>query len=161
MVEEKFLVDILNPGGGQQRGKAPRWMKLTESQLARHRENRRKVRRKIPDLEAGLIKKTSPCWEGINIPNTDHILRAVCVPDSKGLRSRENGAVRQYKYVDELFAELDLAVLGGKSRDVKCHRRALTSGLRLVDEAIIPTAEAHKWTTVRQRWSEHWMMWED
>ncbi len=53
--------------------------------------------------------------------------------------------MRQYKYVDELCAKLELAVLGGNSRKVKCHRKALTSGLRLVEEAIIRTAEAHKW----------------
>jgi hypothetical protein len=43
-------------------------------------------------------------------------------------------------------AELELAVLGGNSREVKCQRRALTSGLRLAEEAIMRTAEAHKWT---------------
>jgi L-rhamnose isomerase len=39
-----------------------------------------------------------------------------------------------------------LAVLGGNSREVKCQRRALTSGLRLAEEAIIRTAKVHKWT---------------
>jgi hypothetical protein len=64
----------------------------------------------------------------------------------KELRSKENEAIRQYKYVDELCTELELAVLGGNSREVKCHRRALMSGLRSAEEAIIWTAKAHKWT---------------
>jgi hypothetical protein len=48
--------------------------------------------------------------------------------------------------VDKLCAELELAVLGGNTREVKCQRRALTSGLRQAGEAIVFTAEAHKWT---------------
>jgi hypothetical protein len=43
-------------------------------------------------------------------------------------------------------AELEFAVLGGNSGEVKCHRRALTLGLRSVEEAIARTDEAHKWT---------------
>ncbi len=31
-------------------------------------------------------------------------------------------------------------------REVKCQRRALTSGLRQAEEAIVRTAEAHRWT---------------
>jgi len=46
----------------------------------------------------------------------DHTLRTVLVSDSKGLRSQENEAVRQFKYVDELCAELELAVLWDNSR---------------------------------------------
>jgi hypothetical protein len=80
------------------------------------------------------------------VPEVDHTLRTVPDPDSKGLRSQENEAVRQFKYVDELCAELELAVLGGNTCEVKCQRRALTSGLRLAEEAIMRTAEAHKWT---------------
>ncbi len=57
----------------------------------------------------------------------------------KELRSKENEAIWQYKYVDELCAELELAVLGGNSHEVKCQRRALTSGLPLAEEAIIRT----------------------
>jgi hypothetical protein len=34
----------------------------------------------------------------------------------------------------------------GNTREVKCQRRALTSGLRQAKEAIVRTAEAHKWT---------------
>ncbi len=37
-------------------------------------------------------------------------------------------------------------MLGGNTREVKCQRRALTSGLRQAEEAIVRTAEAHKWT---------------
>jgi hypothetical protein len=37
-------------------------------------------------------------------------------------------------------------VLGGNIREVKCQRRALTSGLRQAEEAIVRTAEAHRWT---------------
>jgi hypothetical protein len=36
-------------------------------------------------------------------------------------------------------------VLGGNIREVKC-QRALTSGLRQAEEAIVCTAEAHRWT---------------
>ncbi len=31
-------------------------------------------------------------------------------------------------------------------REVKCQRRALTSGLRQAEEAIVRTAEAYRWT---------------
>jgi hypothetical protein len=37
-------------------------------------------------------------------------------------------------------------VLGGNIREVKCQRRALTSGLRQAEEAIVRMAEAHRWT---------------
>jgi hypothetical protein len=84
--------------------------------------------------------------EGIYVPEADNTLRIVPAPESKGLRSRENEAAQQFKYVDELYAELELAVLGGNTREVKCQRRALTSSLRLAEEAIVRTAEAHKWT---------------
>ncbi len=80
------------------------------------------------------------------MPDVDNTLRVVPAPESKGLRSRENEASQQFKYVDELCAELELAVLGGNTREVKCQRRALTSGLRQAEEAIVRTAEAHKWT---------------
>ncbi len=80
------------------------------------------------------------------MPDVDNTLRVVPAPESKGLRSRENEAAQQFKYVDELCAELELAVLGGNTREVKCQRRALTSGLRQAEEAIVHTAEAHKCT---------------
>ncbi len=97
-------------------------------------------------MEPTSTGETPLGWEGIYVLEVDHTLRTVPVPDSKGLRSQENEAVRQFKYVDELCAELELAVLGDNSREVKCQRRALTSGLRLAEEAIMRTAEAHKWT---------------
>jgi hypothetical protein len=78
------------------------------------------------------------------VPDVDITLRVVLAPESKGLQSRENEAAQQFKYVDELCAELELAVLGGNTRKVKCQRRALTSGLRQAEEAIVRTA--HKWT---------------
>ncbi len=84
--------------------------------------------------------------EGIYVPDVDNTLRVVPAPESKGLRSQENEAAQQFKYVDELCAELELAVLGGNTREVKCQRRALTSGLRQAKEAIVRTAEAHRWT---------------
>jgi hypothetical protein len=84
--------------------------------------------------------------EVIYVPDVDNTLRIVPAPESKGIRSRENEAAQQLKYVDELCAELELAVLGGKTREVKYQRRALTSGLRQAEEAIARTAEAHKWT---------------
>ena len=37
-------------------------------------------------------------------------------------------------------------MLGGNIREVKCQRRALTSDLRQAEEAIVRTAEAHRWT---------------
>jgi hypothetical protein len=84
---------------------------------------------------------------GIYVPDVDNTLRVVPAPESKGLRSRENEAAQQFKYIDELCAELELAVpLGGNTREVKCQRRALTSGLRQAEEAIVRTAEAHRWT---------------
>jgi hypothetical protein len=33
------------------------------------------------------------------------------IPEVRGLRSKENKAIRQYKYVEDLCAELELAVL--------------------------------------------------
>jgi hypothetical protein len=65
---------------------------------------------------------------------------------AKSLRSRENEAAQQFKYVEDLCAELELAVLVGNVREVKCQRRALTSGLQQAEEAIVRTAEAHRWT---------------
>ncbi len=47
--------------------------------------------------------------------------------------------------MEDLCAELELAVAGGNIREVKCQRRALTSGLRQAEEAIVRTAEAHRW----------------
>jgi hypothetical protein len=46
------------------------------------------------------------------VPDVDNTLRIVPAPVSKGLRSRENEAAQQFKDVDELCAELELAVLG-------------------------------------------------
>jgi len=40
--------------------------------------------------------------EGIYVPEVDNTLRIVPAPDSKGLRSQENEAVQQFKYVDKL-----------------------------------------------------------
>jgi hypothetical protein len=80
------------------------------------------------------------------VPDVDNTLKVVPAPETKGLRSQENEAGQQFKYVDELCAELELALLGGNTREVKCQRRALTSGLRQAEEAIVRTAEAHKWT---------------
>ncbi len=80
------------------------------------------------------------------MPEVDNTLRVVPAPESKGLRSRENEAAQQFKYVEDLCAELELAVLGGNIPEVKCQRRALTSGLRQAEEAIVRTAEAHRWT---------------
>jgi hypothetical protein len=68
--------------------------------------------------------------EGIYVPEADNTLRVVPAPESKGLRSQENEAAQQFKYVEDLCAELELAVAGGNIREVKCQRRALTSGLR-------------------------------
>ena len=76
--------------------------------------------------------------------DVDNTLRVVPAPESKGLRSRENEAAQQFKYVDELCAELELAVLGGNTREVKCQRKALTSGLCHAEEAIVRTAETCK-----------------
>ncbi len=84
--------------------------------------------------------------EGIYVPEADNKLRVVPAPESKGLRSQENEAAQKFKYVEDLCAELELAVAGGNIREVKCQRRALTSGLRQAEEAIVRTAEAHRWT---------------
>ncbi len=84
--------------------------------------------------------------EGIYVPDVDNTLKVLPAPETKGLRSRENEAAQQFKYVEDLCAELELAVLGGNIREVKCQRRALTSGLRQAEEAIVRTAEAHRWT---------------
>ncbi len=83
---------------------------------------------------------------GIYVPDVDNTLRVVPAPESKGLRSQESEAAQQFKYVEDLCAELELAVLGGNTREVKCQRRALTSGLRQAEEAIVRTAKAHRWT---------------
>ncbi len=48
--------------------------------------------------------------------------------------------------MDELCAELELAVSMGNVREVKCQRRALAAGLRQAEEAIMRIAEAHRWT---------------
>jgi hypothetical protein len=80
------------------------------------------------------------------VPDVDNRFRVVPAPESKGLQLQENEAAQQLKYVDELCAELELAVLGGNTREVKCQRRALTSGLRQAEEAIVRTEEAHRWT---------------
>jgi hypothetical protein len=74
------------------------------------------------------------------------MLRVVPARESKGLRSQESEAAQQFKYLEDLCAELELAVLGGNTREVKCQRRVLTSGLRQAEEAIVRTAEAHRWT---------------
>ena len=84
--------------------------------------------------------------EGIYVPDRDNTLKVLPAPEAKSLRSRENEAAQQFKYVEELCAELELAVLAGNVREVKCQRRALTSGLRQAEEAIVRTAEAHRWT---------------
>jgi hypothetical protein len=80
------------------------------------------------------------------VPDRDNTLKVLPAPEAKSLRSRENEAAQQFKYVEELCAELELAVLVGNVREVKCQRRALTSGLRQAEEAIVRTAEAHRWT---------------
>ena len=84
--------------------------------------------------------------EGIYVPDRDNTLKVLPAPEARSLRSRENEAAQQFKYVEDLCAELELAVLEGNVREVKCQRRALTSGLRQAEEAIVRTAEAHKWT---------------
>jgi hypothetical protein len=84
--------------------------------------------------------------EGIYVPDVDNTLKVLPAPETKGLRSQENEAAQQFKYVEDLCAELELAVWGGNLREVKCQRRALTSGLRQAEEAIVRTAEAHRWT---------------
>jgi hypothetical protein len=84
--------------------------------------------------------------EGIYVPDVDNTLRVLPAPETKSLLSRENEAAQQFKYVEDLCAELELALLGGNIREVKCQRRALTSGLRQAEEAIVCTAEAHRWT---------------
>ena len=62
--------------------------------------------------------------EGIYVPDVDNTLKVLTVPETKGLRSQENEAAQQFKYVEDLCAELELAVLGGNIREVKCQRRA-------------------------------------
>jgi hypothetical protein len=78
------------------------------------------------------------------VPEVDNTLRVVPAPESKGLRSQESEAAQQFKYMEDLCSELELAVLGGNTREVKCQRRALTSGLRQAEETIVRTAEAHR-----------------
>ncbi len=80
------------------------------------------------------------------MPDRDNTLKVLPAPEAKSLRSRENEAAQQFKYVEELCAELELAVLVGNVHEVKCQRRALTSGLHQDEEAIVRTAEAHRWT---------------
>jgi hypothetical protein len=84
--------------------------------------------------------------EGIYVPDRDNTLKVLPAPETKCLRSQENEAAQQFKYVEDLCAELELAVLVGNVREVKCQRRALTSGLRQAEDAIVRTAEAHRWT---------------
>ncbi len=84
--------------------------------------------------------------EGIYVPDADNTLKVLRAPETKGLRSQENEAAQQFKYVEDLCAELELAVWGGNIREVKCQRRALTSGLCQAEEAIVRTVEAHRWT---------------
>ena len=76
------------------------------------------------------------------MPDRDNTLKILPAPEARSLRSRENEAAQQFKYIEGL----ELAVLEGNVREVKCQRRALTSGLRQAEEAIVRTAEAHKWT---------------
>ncbi len=56
---------------------------------------------------------------GVYLPEVDNTLRVVLAPESKGLRSQENEAAQQSKYVEDLCAELELAVIGGNIREVK------------------------------------------
>ncbi len=77
------------------------------------------------------------------MPDKDNTLKVLPAPEARSLRSRENKAAQQFKYVEDLCAELELAVLEGNVREVKCQRRALTSGLRQAEEAIVRTAEAN------------------
>ncbi len=39
---------------------------------------------------------------GVNLPEVDNTMRFVPAPESKGLRSQENEAVQQFKYVEDL-----------------------------------------------------------
>ena len=64
------------------------------------------------------------------MPDKDNTLKVLPAPEAKSLRSRENEAAQQFKYVEELCAELELAVLMKNIREVKCQRRALAAGLR-------------------------------
>ncbi len=80
------------------------------------------------------------------MPEVDNTLRVAPAPESKGLRSQESEAAQQFKYVEDLCAELELAVLGGNTREVKCQRRTLTLGLHQAEEAIVRTADAYRWT---------------
>ena len=61
------------------------------------------------------------------MPDKDNTLKVLPAPEAKSLRSRENEAAQQFKYVDELCAELELAVLMKNVREVKCQRRALAA----------------------------------
>ncbi len=47
------------------------------------------------------------------MPDRDNTLKVLPAPEAKSLRSRENEAAQQFKYVEELCAELELAVLAG------------------------------------------------
>jgi hypothetical protein len=79
---------------------------------------------------------------------TDPSVRTVKVSNSVRLRSKENEAIQQYKFVVEVCEELKLAVLGGNSCAEKCQRRALKSGFRTAEAAIAQTAEVHKWAKI-------------
>ena len=52
------------------------------------------------------------------MPEKDNTLKALPAPEARSLRSRENEAAQQFKYVDELCAELELAVLMKNVREV-------------------------------------------
>ncbi len=47
-------------------------------------------------------------------------MKVLPAPEARSLRSRENEAAQQFKYVEDLCAELELAVLEGNVREVKC-----------------------------------------
>ena len=54
------------------------------------------------------------------MPDRDNTLKVLPAPEAKSLRSRENEAAQQFKYVEDLCAELELAVLVGNIWEVKC-----------------------------------------
>ena len=64
-------------------------------------------------------------------------LKVVKAPGSIRLYGlRRNESIRQYKFIDELCAEVELAIV---SNNVKCQRRALRSGLRTAEETRCST----------------------
>ncbi len=67
---------------------------------------------------------------GVYVPDRDNRLKVLPAPEAKSLRSRENEAAQQFKYVEDLCAELELAVLVGNVREVKCQRRAFVKRRR-------------------------------